>query len=70
MACCEGRDLNLEQQVMRNVVRSAAAPMRDPAGFTLIELMVVMVIIAVLIALLVPALGAVRIRVNESRVKA
>src|SRR6266478_515572 len=40
----------------------------DRAAFTLVELMVVIVIISVLLALLLPAIGIVRVKVNEARV--
>ena len=42
---------------------------RRDAGFTLIELMVVLVIIALLLGLLIPALRTMRIKANETRCK-
>src|SRR5262245_15263595 len=52
---------------------SAASQIQNPKskirnGFTLVELMVVIVVISVLLALLLPAISMVRVKVNEARV--
>ena len=52
----------------REPIATRPSASRRGGGFTLIEMMIVIVIIGVLMALILPALSAARVRANETRV--